>query len=167
MNAQETTTVRCAGSVDTCHPFAETLDGRSDIFAMTEQAHDAALTPVDPGGLTHAERAALACRMARLNAENALAQHFQELMTTAEPTEATVRIADPEFDGGSDARLAALIRHTDLVTRDTKSVAATDIAALSDTGISEDDIVRLSELVAFVNYQARVTRGLRLLAGAS
>ena len=48
-----------------------------------------------------------------------------------------------------------------------KSIAAADISALKDAGISEDDIVRLSELTAFVNYQARVSRGLRLLAGLS
>jgi len=167
MNAQETTTVRCAGSIETDHPLAETLDGRSDIFAMTEQAHDAALTPVDPGGLTHAERAALACRMARLNAEDDLAHHFEGLLTSANPTDTAMHIADPKYDGGSDTRLTALIRYTDLVTRDTKSVVAADISALTDTGVSEDDIVRLSELVAFVNYQARVVRGLRLLAGAS
>lgn len=167
MTALETTTVRCATPPNPGHPQADVIEGRADIFAMTEQAHDAALTPIDPGGLSHAERAALACRMARLNAEDALAQHFEGLMTAAEPTETTVRAADPEFDGDSDARLSSLIRHTDLVTRDTKSVAAGDIIALTNAGISEDDIVRLSELLAFVNYQARVTRGLRLLAGAS
>lgn len=167
MTALETTTVRCAAGLDASHPLAEILDGRGDIFTMTEQAHDAALTPNQPGGLSHAERAALACRMTRLNAEPALAQHFEALMAVAKPSDATARIADPDFDGGSDVRLAALLRHTDLATCDTKSVAADDITTLTDAGISEDDIVRLSELVAFVNYQARVTRGLRLLAGAS
>jgi uncharacterized protein YciW len=167
MTALETTTVRHAAALDASHPLSEVLEGRGDIFAMTEQAHDAALTPNDPGGLSHAERAALACRMACLTAEDALAQHFDGLMNAANPTDITVRISDPVFDGGSDTRLEALIRYTDLATADTKSVAAADISALTDAGISEDDIVRLSELVAFVNYQARVTRGLRLLAGAS
>lgn len=167
MTALDTTTARCGAALDASHPLAKVLEGRGDIFAMTEQAHDAALTPNDPGGLSHAERAALACRMAHINAEVALAEHFGGLMAAANPTDTTARIADPDFDGGSNTRLAALIRHTDLATADTKSVAATDITALTDAGVSEDDIVRLSELVAFVNYQARVTRGLRLLAGAS
>ena len=71
------------------------------------------------------------------------------------------------FDGGGDERLCALLRHTDLATTDTKSVVAADIAALVSAGVSEDDIVRLLELVAFVNYQVRLTIGLRLMGDAS
>lgn len=167
MDILETPTVRSAANLEASHPLAKILAGREDIFTMTNQAHDAALMPNDPGGLSHAERAALSCRMAHLNGEDDLAGHFAALMKRADASETETAIADPAFDGGSDARLAALIRHTDLVTRDTKSVAAGDIDALKNAGISEDDIVRLSELAAFVNYQARVARGLRLMAGLS
>ena len=163
MTVFENTTVRCAAPLDANHPLAAALEGRSDIFAMTEQAQDAALRPKNPGGLSHDERAALAIRMARLNGVDGLADHFASPLVDGDVT----KIADPTFDGEPDPRLAALIRHTDLVTRDTKSVVAADITALKDAGISEDDIVRLSELTAFVNYQARVSRGLRLLAGLS
>ena len=38
-----------------------------------------------------------------------------------------------------------------------------DIAALKAAGVGEADIVRLSELAAFVNYQLRVVAGLKLL----
>jgi uncharacterized protein YciW len=38
-----------------------------------------------------------------------------------------------------------------------------DIEALKVVGLSEADIVRLSELAAFVNYQLRVVAGLKLL----
>ena len=47
-----------------------------------------------------------------------------------------------------------------------KDATASDIAALKNAGIPEDDIVRLSELIAFVNYQVRVLAGLRLMAEA-
>ncbi len=164
MNESETTTVRSAASFGPDHPVTSAIAGRSDIFAMTEQAHDAALTPDDPGDLSHAERAALACRMARLNAEHGSAEHFSELLGQFASEEMGTRIADPDFNGGSDVRLSALIRHTDLVTKDTKSVTAEDIAALKNAGVSENDIVRLSELIAFVNYQTRVVTGLRLMA---
>ena len=53
------------------------------------------------------------------------------------------------------------------MTTDTKSVVAADIAALVSAGVPEDDIVRLSELVAFVNYQVRLTIGFRLMGVAS
>ena len=101
--------------------------------------------------------------MARLNEEAPLAAHFESMIGDSNAT----RIADIAFDGGDDERLCALLRHTDLVTTDTKSVVAADIAALVSAGVSEDDIVRLSELVAFVNYQVRLTIGLRLMGDAS
>ena len=52
------------------------------------------------------------------------------------------------------------------MTGDTKSVVASDIDALKSAGVSEDDIVRLSELVAYVSYQIRLTIGLRLMGEA-
>ncbi len=161
----ETAAVKAAG-IDAGHPLAGMLEGRADILAMTEQAHDAALTPQEPGGLSHGERAALACRMARLIAADSLAAHFETLMTRAGADAATTSMADPAFDGG-DARSAALVRHTDLVTSDTKSVVADDIAALTAAGVSEDDVVRLSELISFVNYQARLAFGLKLMGALS
>jgi uncharacterized protein YciW len=131
-------------------------------LTMTQQAHDAALTPVDPGGLPHGLRAALSCRMARLNAEDAMAAHFQAMIGSG-----FEKIDDPSFDGDGDDRLRAIIHHTGLATTDTKSVVKTDIAALKKAGVSEDDIVRLSELVAFVNYQVRLAAGLKLLGEMS
>ncbi len=150
-----------ASGLSANHSLAAVLSGRDDILVMTEQAHDAALTPDEPGGLSHGERAALRCRMARQNAETALADHFADLMDAA-----SSEIADPEFDGGADARLAAISRHTDLVTSDAKTVVAGDIDVLKGAGVSEDDIVRLSELIAFISYQIRLTIGLRLMGDA-
>lgn len=140
------------------------LMGREDILTMTQQAHEAALTPDKPGGLSHAERAALSCRMARLNEEDGLAAYFLAMIGDA--PEQTARMADITFDGGDSGRLVAILRHTDLVTKDTKGVVAGDIAELISAGISEDDIVRLSELVSFVSYQIRLTVGLRLMGEA-
>ena len=145
------------------HALAAALSGREDILTMTQQAHDAALTPDAPGGLSHAVRAALACRMARLNSEEGLAAQFLAMIGS---DTVAGQIADPSFTGTADMRLAAILRHTDLVTQDTKGVVAGDIAALTSAGVSEDDIVRLSELVAFVSYQIRLTVGLRLMGEA-
>lgn len=148
------------------HPLAAALSGRNDIMTMTQQAHDAALTPDEPGGLSCKERAALSCRMARLNQEDALAEHFVALMGGANAPVETTQLADPTFDGGADTRLCAILRHTDLVTTDTKAVAASDILALTNVGVCEDDVIRLSELIAFVNFQIRLTIGLRLMGDA-
>lgn len=162
----DTAAVRASGILPNS-PLAAALSVRDDILTMTEQAHDAALTPNDPGGLSHKMRAALSCRMARLSQEDALAMHFSALMEKANGPEEVIQLADPAFEGDSDDRLRAIIRHTDLVTIDTKAVVAGDIPALTNAGVSEDDVVRLSELISFVSYQIRLTIGLRLMGEAS
>jgi uncharacterized protein YciW len=45
-------------------------------------------------------------------------------------------------------------------------VVADDVASLRAAGVSDADIVRLCELVAFVAYQSRVLAGLRLMDAA-
>jgi uncharacterized protein YciW len=56
-----------------------------------------------------------------------------------------------------------MARHADRLTLAPREATRQDIAALTAAGITEPDIVRLSELAAFVNYQLRVVAGLRLL----
>ena len=161
VNMFDTVVVRTAG-ISEGHPLAGVLSGRSNIIELTEKSHDAALKPEPPGGFTHSQRAALACRMARLNLDAELASHYESMAE-----EGDVPIANPNFDGADNARLKAILRHTDLVTRSPKDAIAGDITALKAAGISEEDIVRLSELIAFVSYQVRVVAGLRLMAAAS
>ena len=140
---------------------------RPEVVARTEASHTAALTPADPGGISHAERAALAARMARLNGDPALAAHYLKLLAMAGPAAGAGDLADP--DSGVDAapRVAAILRHVDLVTTDPKSATRADIERLTAAGLSTRDIVSLSGLIAFVNYQQRVVAGLRLLAERS
>ena len=156
------TVVVQASGISAGHPLAAVLSGRSNIIELTEKSHDAAIKPDPSGGLTHSQRAALACRMARLNLEVELASHYESMVEAGDAL-----IANPSFDGADGARLKAVIRHTDLVTCSPKDAAAADIAALKAAGITEEDIVRLSELIAFVNYQVRVVAGLRLMVSAS
>ena len=156
------TIVAKAAEISAESPLAGVLSGRSEIMELTEKSHDAAIRPKQPGGLTHSERAALACRIARLNDEGALAQHYGSLIGDGNQA-----IADTGFHGGEDSRLKAILRHTDLVTVDPKEAVTDDIAALKSAGMSEPDIVRLSQLIAFVSYQIRVVAGLRLMADVS
>lgn len=144
--------------------LAGVLAERAEILGLSQAAHDAVLLPREPGGISHAERAALAARMARANAEETLAEHYRELLREAGEGPILLAIAEgsaPVAD--ADTRLRAIIRHADLVTLSPKDATKADIAALKAAGLSEPDIVRLAELVAFVNYQARVIAGLRLL----
>lgn len=137
------------------------LAARAEIVAMTQAAHDAALKPKDPGGLSHAERAALACRVARLNADDGLAAHYETLMREASAAAEVERIADPAFKG--EGRVGALIAYADLASTAPRYAGQGDIEALKQAGIGDADIVRLAELVAFLAYQVRLVAGLRLL----
>jgi uncharacterized protein YciW len=158
----ENSTLQAAG-VEAGSKLAGMIEGRADIMALTQATHDAVLTPRIPGGLTYTERAALACRMARLNGEQHLAAHYDKLLPSSPDDGIGDQIADPAFKGGSNQRLAALIRHVDLVTQAPKDASRDDIDALRQAGVAEADIVRLAELIAFINYQSRVVAGLRLL----
>jgi len=142
------------------HPLAAALLARENIVELTQKSHDAVLTPKVSGGLSHAVRGALACRIARHNDESVLAEHFFRMIGGGDDAQ----IADVAFDGGSDEKLKALIAYTDLVALDPKSASSKDIEALVSAGVPEDDIVRLSEINAFVSYQIRVVVGLRLMA---
>jgi uncharacterized protein YciW len=154
-----------AAGIDSSHPLAGVVSNRANLFELSENAHNAALAPEPPGGLSHVERAALACRMARLNHDEVLARHYSMLFEKLRASGDAAKIADPAFSGDGSPRMDAIIRHTDLVAVHPKDAAAEDIAALKAAGIAEGDIVRLSELVAFVSYQVRVVAGLRLMAG--
>lgn len=158
--------IETLAGVDPLSPLATALAERAEILALSQGAHDAVLAPREPGGLSHGERAALAHRMALLGADMALAGHYARLLAGAGGSAALDAMADPARLP-TEARQQALARHTDLVTREPRAATRHSIRALRDAGIAEPDIVRLSELVAFVNYQLRVIAGLRLMAGAA
>jgi uncharacterized protein YciW len=143
--------------------LAGLLAERAEIMRLSQASHDAVLLPRAPGGLGHAERAALAARMVRHNREPELETHDRRLLLRAGETPVLAAVAEAVDDIAMDGRLRAIVRHVDLVTLAPKDASKADIAALAAAGLSEPDIVRLAELIAFVNYQARVIAGLRLL----
>ena len=141
--------VRTQAGIDAGSPLNAVLETRSDVLEMTQATHDAALQPKDPGGISHAGRAALATRIARLHKEPGLVAHYEGLMRQARASAAISRLADPAFKGDGDAKLTAVLAFTDRVTQAPKDTAAQDITALQKAGVGDDDIVRLAELNAF------------------
>jgi uncharacterized protein YciW len=131
---------------------------RGDIFAMTEAASAAVLTPTETGAFSHSMRAALAARIARLNGLDDLAEHYGQRIGDNEAI-----LGDPSFDGGHDDRLRAVLAFTDRVATSPKDATSGDIKALSRAGLSEPDIVRLTQLNAFLAYEIRLVDGLRLM----
>jgi uncharacterized protein YciW len=155
--------VLAQAAISSGSPVLEPLLARADVIALTQATHDAALRPHHPGGLSHAERAALAMRIARLNRDEGLAAHYGRMMRQAGADAETEKMADPLFDGGAVRRIAAIITYTDLVTVSPRNTKGADIESLKAAGIEDADIVRLSELNAFLAYQIRLVAGLRLM----
>lgn len=141
--------------------LAAALAGRADILALTEQTRQAVLRPQEPGGLSHGVRVALACRIARLNHDDPLAAVYQQ-----ELTDETAALADPSHQG-DDPAWQALLAHVDRVSCTPRDASGADIQALQQAGWSDADIVRVSELIAFLSYQIRLLAGLRLLEGVA
>ena len=132
------------------------------MLSSCPRSHDAVVQPKEPGGLSHGERAALAERITRLNRDEELAEHYHTCLTDAGAEGELLAIADPNRSVDAGERMNAIVRFTDLVTVRPREATKSDLEALKTAGMAEADIVRLTELVAFVNYQLRVVAGFKL-----
>lgn len=164
MSGRDDVVARMAGPLPAAVEAA--IGQRANIFDMTEAVHDAALTPKDPGGLSHALRAALAERVSRINADETFAAHYRGLLDAAGADETLIAIAELG-EGRLERGLAAMVDYTDRASRAPREMTADDISALQEAGVADADIVRLAELNAFLAYQLRVVAGLRLMGAAS
>ena len=137
--------------VATDSPLARLRALRGDIVRHTQGSYDVLLRPADPGGLSLSERTLIALRTAELSGHAALAAHYRDLLAE--------RGAPP-----SGTRLETILAHVGLVTKDPRSAASSNIAALQGVGLNPRDIVALTQIVAFISYQVRTAVGLGLLA---
>jgi uncharacterized protein YciW len=126
---------------------------RPEALRHTEGSYQSLLHPADTGGVSTAERAAIARRVAELNLDAALGAHY-----------ASVEAATEEAEPG---RLGVILKHVDLLTREPSAATPADLDALRAAGLTDRDIVTVSQLVAFINHQVRLLAGLRLLGAAS
>ncbi len=140
---------------------------RDDIVALTQASYEAVLFPKDPGPLSHGLRAALACRIARMNDATELIGHYNTIASaTAESDPALVAIAAAKDVPGTSDTLKAIVSHSDKVTLTPLACGRSDIEGLRAAGLDEAGIIALSELISFLSYQIRVVAGLKLLGAA-
>src|SRR3954469_1156542 len=146
-------------------PIAELRRQRADVVRHLQGSDDVIFSPADDGGLTRAERAAAALRIADLLRDPVLKVHYRARLAALDPGGALARTVE----GGAritDARWDAVLAHVDLVTRGPGSAQQQDIDNLLAAGLSSHAIVSLSQLIAYVSFQSRVLAGLRMLKGA-
>ena len=137
---------------------------RPEFVEGAELCRISVMRPANDQGLAPGLRVALARRMAALNADEALILVYDAQLAGLDPSHQLQALAR----GATDLKepLATIARHADLITLTPHRAEASDIARLAEAGLDNPQIVALSELIAFVNFQTRVAAGLRLLRSA-
>jgi uncharacterized protein YciW len=124
---------------------------RPEIVRHTQGSHDVLLFPADPGGLSLAERALVAARVAELSGHAGLAEHYRRLLAEH---------GNPPHGERQDT----VLRHVARVTTMPGTALPSHIETLRAVGLDARDVVALTQIVAFVSYQVRAAVGLALLA---
>lgn len=137
---------------------------RPEFVDGAEACRLSVLQPANDQGLSPDLRLALAYRMAVLNADAALTEEYGGHLARLDPAGQLSALAQGKED--LDEPLATIARHVDLITLTPDKAEARHIALLAEAGLNNPQIVALSELIAFVNFQTRVATGLRLLRSA-
>jgi uncharacterized protein YciW len=122
---------------------------RPDFVRYSQGSHDVLMAPADPGGVSLVERAAVALHVASIERDAALVAHYQARLD--------------ELGGERPVRLGAILEHVTVVAGSPGSATPTGLKRLAGVGLSPRDIVAVTQIVAFVSYQARVVAGLRAL----
>ncbi|WP_455817706.1 CMD domain-containing protein [Pseudomonas cerasi] len=134
---------------------------RPEFVQGAELCRLSVLQPENDQGLSADWRLAVAMRIATLNADGALMADYSAQLAALTPDDTLLAFAS----GRSvfDEPLATLARHVDRVTLTPGVAEASDISRLAAAGFNNPQIVALSELIAFVNFQTKVASGLRLM----
>ncbi len=137
---------------------------RPALVKATQGSHEALFEPEDLGNVGHRERDGLALRMAVLTPSPELVTWHRERLRAQGEDAATIAAFEQGPGGaGLTAREVALLRHADILANTPGDATPDDIAALKAAGFTPRDIVTISQLIAFVSFQARLLVGLRLV----
>ncbi|MCQ4160791.1 hypothetical protein NON00_12725 [Roseomonas sp. GC11] len=133
---------------------------RADILKHEEGAYRELVLAPEPGNVSLAERAALALRGALIEGDAALAAHYRALLAShGDASLSALAECFPAPEG--EGRLPVLFRYADMVARTPEACEQADIDRLRGFGLSAQDIVAVTQLVAFIPYQVRLLAGLR------
>lgn len=111
-----------------------------------------------------ADRFAIAVRVAAHTRSEAVGRWYEARAREQGVGDDTIaQLKEIQREWPSNAAFDAAVRHADLVTRTPVEARAADLGALKAAGFSPAGIVSLSQVIAFVSYQARLVAGLRAL----
>lgn len=135
---------------------------RQEFVLGAEDCRRTVLTPSEDLGIDTPLRLALAARMARTLGRDDLGEIYEGLLEETGSSLQFQAIARNQEAFG-DSRIHAMIKHADFVTATPSGSMKEHIERLQDAGLSSSQIIALSELIAFVNYEARIIIGLEAL----
>jgi CMD domain protein len=138
---------------------------RPEVLRHVQGSDEAVFAPHDDGGLSRAERAAAALRVATLLHDPVLRDHYRARLVPLDPGGALLGGVEQDAPPG-DPRWAAVLAHVDRVTSDPDGAGRRHVDGLLAAGLSAHAAVSLSQVIAYVNFQARVLAGLRMLRDA-
>ncbi|HEU5097419.1 MAG TPA: CMD domain protein [Roseiflexaceae bacterium] len=150
--------------IDPGSPLHQLRSQRPDVARYAQGSYLALLEPEDPAGVSRVERESIALRVALLSSNAALAGHHRARLRQLGATETLAAIEQFPAGPALPDRLAAILRHIDLLTLDPAGASRQAIEALRANGLGARDIVTISQLIAFLSFQVRVLAGLRLFA---
>jgi uncharacterized protein YciW len=129
---------------------------KPQIFQQIQDYYNATVDPDEPGSVSLAERALIAQRVAELIPSQILDDWYGALL------ESRGGVSDLDSE-----RIKAILKRVALVNAHPDASTPEDVIALQDAGLGEHEIIAISQLIAFVHYQARLLVGLHALGAAS
>lgn len=139
------------------NPAIESLrEQKPQIFTQVQAYYEAAVEPAEPGEISLAERAFIAQRVAAGIPSPVLAAWYRQRLKKL-----------GENIDESTPRMRAILARIELVNTNPDVSTPEDIQVLRDAGLSQAAIIALSQLIAFVHYQARLLAGLSALGTQS
>lgn len=138
---------------------------RADAVRYAQGSYRVLLEPEDPAGVGRREREMVALRVGVLTRSPAIVGLHRGRLRALGATDAQIAAVERFPDGPTELspRETAILRHTDLVTLQPGASRPEHIAALKASGLTPRDIVTVSQLIAFMSYDARILAGLRAL----
>lgn len=144
-------------------PLARLRAWRPDVVRHAQGSYQAVLEPDDPAGVSRRERELIALRVAALTPDPALTAWHRDRLRALGATEADLAAIANGPVTTLAPREQALLRHTDLLTREPGAATPADLAALKEAGFGPREIVTIAQLIAYASFAVRVLAGLRVL----
>jgi CMD domain protein len=146
--------------------LARLREQRPETLAYAQGSFDVLLEPEEPGGVTRIEREAIGLRVATLERFPDIAGFHRDRMRALGVPDAEIDAVEL-FPGAGvlSTRRAAIMRHTDLLTMDSRRASPEALAELKRVGLTAPDIVTISQLIAYLSYQVRMIALLRVMRG--